>query len=306
MKNVQAIIVTYNPSQDLLVNVEMLLPQVDQLFIIDNASKNRIYLEKIEGLQKVTVLYNEDNKGIACALNQGVRLALESGCDWIATFDQDSRTAPGYIQAMLSNWEACTENTEKVGMLAPRLVEMGAEASFHLAQDDDPYRLMKTAFTSGALVKTEVFSEVGYFREDYFIDYVDHEFCLRLRKYGYTILRLGRVNLFHHLGNSTKHQFLFFKTDYTVTHHSPTRRYTIARNRIITYKLYLLQEPKWIAADAICWLQEMVKIISWEEEKGLKLLRTFQGVWDGLVGHPVRKYLYSVGNDKMMSKLKAK
>ena len=294
MNNVQAIIVTYNPSKDLINNVEMLLPQVNQLFIIDNGSKAeaRHVLEKLDEQQNVTVQYNENNLGIASALNQGVKLALESGCEWVATFDQDSTTELGYIQAMLSQWESCPDNHAKIAMLAPRLVDLEDQHRFHLIQNDASCRPMKTAFTSGALVKAEVFSKVGYFRDDYFIDYVDHEFCLRLRKYGYTIMRLGSVYLFHQLGSSTKHRLLFFKTNYLVTHHSALRRYTIARNRLITYKLYALQEPRWVAADAVCWVQEMAKILCWEEEKGTKLLRNVQGIWDGLWGRPVRKYLY--------------
>jgi len=293
VNNVHAIIVTYNPSEDLMINVEMLLPQVNQLFIIDNGSNanSRVILEKLDGQQNVTVKYNEDNLGIATALNQGAKLALDRGCAWIATFDQDSTTEPGYIQAMLSKLESCAGNREKIAMLAPRLVDLGDQDRFHLMQNDDSCRPMKTAFTSGALVRADVFSKVGYFRDDYFIDYVDHEFCLRLRKYGYTIMRLGSVNLFHQLGSSTNHHLLFFKTNYKVTHHSPSRRYTMARNRMITYKLYALQEPRWVAADAVCWLQEIAKILCWEEEKGTKILRNVQGTWDGILGRPVRRYL---------------
>jgi len=292
VNNVCAIIVTYNPNQDLIVNVEMLLPQVNQLVIIDNASnsKNQVYLDKIKVQQKVTVIYNDDNLGIASALNQGVGFALEIGSEWIATFDQDSMTEPGYIELMLSKLESCPGNIDKIALLTPTIIEMGDQDRFQHTKNDDLCRVIKSAITSGALVRAEVFSKVGYFRADYFIDYVDYEFCFRLRRFGYTIIQLGGVHLLHHLGKTKNHKL--FNNSYTATHHSPLRRYTIARNRIITYKLYVRQEPVWVAYDAISWIKEIVKILFWEDEKRLKLLRNFQGIWDGLYGRPVRRYLF--------------
>lgn len=43
------------------------------------------------------------------------------------------------------------------------------------------FRERKTLITSGMLIPLSLFGKIGMFREDYFIDSVDHEFCLRAR-----------------------------------------------------------------------------------------------------------------------------
>lgn len=53
--------------------------------------------------------------------------------------------------------------------------------------------------TSGALCRTSIFDEVGYFLNEYFIDYVDNEFCLRLLISGYRVCVCIRKLLFNML-----------------------------------------------------------------------------------------------------------
>ena len=53
------------------------------------------------------------------------------------------------------------------------------------------------------------------------MDYVDHEFCLRLQKIGYKIIQDDSILLKHNCGNISKHKF--FGDDVFTTNHSPIR-----------------------------------------------------------------------------------
>jgi GT2 family glycosyltransferase len=44
--------------------------------------------------------------------------------------------------------------------------------------------------SSGNLLNLAAFKQVGAYNESFFIDYVDHEYCLRLKKKRFSILTL--------------------------------------------------------------------------------------------------------------------
>jgi len=83
--------------------------------------------------------------------------------------------------------------------------------------------------TSGSLLDLNVFKEIGEFDENLFIDYVDTDYCIRLRKSGYKLIQFARPIMMHSLG-ITKDTL-----GYSFYEHSPIRNYYIFRN-----KLYIL------------------------------------------------------------------
>jgi rhamnosyltransferase len=57
--------------------------------------------------------------------------------------------------------------------------------------------------SSGSLVLVENFSAVGLFREDFFIDAIDLEWCFRARARGLSIWRDAQITMPHTLGRGT-------------------------------------------------------------------------------------------------------
>jgi rhamnosyltransferase len=49
-----------------------------------------------------------------------------------------------------------------------------------------------TTITSGSLVSLTVFQLLGGLRDDFFIDCVDHEYCLRARAHGFRVMITSR------------------------------------------------------------------------------------------------------------------
>jgi len=74
--------------------------------------------------------------------------------------------------------------------------------------------------------------DVGFMREELFIDFVDIEWCLRARAKGYEIVSFPQVEIAHHLGDSS---VSFMGTNYPI--HSPLRMYYYFRNAMYLYRL---------------------------------------------------------------------
>ena len=94
------IIILYNPDIPLLLkNIAGSSAQVERLYLIDNTENNDRYAETLQTIANVSHLTLGRNTGIAHALNEGCRLALEAGFKWAVTLDQDSVLPAGYIDA---------------------------------------------------------------------------------------------------------------------------------------------------------------------------------------------------------------
>jgi rhamnosyltransferase len=278
------VIVSYNPSQRIVENIVSLAPQVGEILIVDNNSNNES-IHILKNLSKeipVSIIYNQSNLGIATALNQGVKYASDHDYEWLATFDQDSLAPINYVQTMMDSYYSCNDR-ENVALIAPRyqtdigLISFSLEQNYKEKNDSN----IKTTMTSGNLVKLSIFPKTGLFDDSFFIDYVDHEFCLRVRSSGWSIIESHQSILIHSLGNSTSHKI--GNITITTTGHAPVRRYYKYRNLVRTIKKYYWFDP-WLLKDLKALMFEPLKIILFEEKKLLKLGCIYKGVFDGIIG----------------------
>jgi rhamnosyltransferase len=285
---VASIMVTYNPDSDVYQNAKAITSSCEKLIIIDNGSKPEAlqYLQSLEQEEKITIIYNKNNMGLGIALNQGIQFILDADdlkqVEWIATFDQDSKVKNDYFFEMLTAYDNFP-NKEAVGILAPNWVEQKItsidQAYSHVTE---PLQEQITVITSGSLVKREVFSKIGLFKEDYFIDFLDHEFCLRARSKGYKIFMVPSVSMVHNLGNTQQHKLL--GSTVMATNHNYIRRYYITRNRIYTYRKYYKTEKDWIKQDFTATAKEFIIIFLFEKDRLKKLKSMITGTFDALRG----------------------
>ena len=92
-------------------------------YVIDNSEipHSNIVDELCKFDRKVKYIAYGENKGIACALNLGATLAIESGADWLVTMDQDSRFERDSISKMV---EYCMNlQDDNVIIVAPRPID---------------------------------------------------------------------------------------------------------------------------------------------------------------------------------------
>lgn len=275
--------VVYNPDSRLEQNIRMLLNEVASLIVVDNCSEPSVR-SMIAGLAATCnfeVIWNKENIGLAAGLNTGIRRALENEQhQWIATFDQDSTVTPGFSEAMIAAYAVCPFR-DKVAMIAPHYL-LSSERPADERRDGLQFREIPVTLQSGSLFRRSMLKEVGLFDESFFIDYVDFEFCLRLRKRGFRIIEATGAPLHHRVGTPTIHHFL--NKTCMVFNHSPVRRYYAARNRLRVYRRYLFSDPRWIGHDMWSWFKEIVKLVLFEENRLEKLAYMARGGWDALRG----------------------
>ncbi len=220
------------------------------------------------------MIRNGKNLGLGAALNVGIRRAIEMGFSWILTSDQDSKISPGYVQSMLSTHDSLTGHT-RVGILCPRYkdAELGITVPPFKAWSGDILGCM----TSGAMFRAETFALSGPMEEDLFIDYVDLEYCERLRLMGFKVIESPDTILWHSLGRITIHPLFGI-----VTNHSPKRRYYINRNRLVLVKRYFFKDPEWSLNKLKTLIFDTVMVILVEDKKLAKAGYMVRALYDGI------------------------
>jgi rhamnosyltransferase len=280
--NVWAVVVTHNPTPDFEQNIRALATQVEEVIIVDNQSSQAIrqFIGNVAVTYKIETIWGQENLGIASALNEGVDRALASKeCRWILMLDQDSHVPPDFVATMVQAYEACSFKDEVA------LIGAAYQLAFRTLQKPRADRERKlfrdavTLMTSGTLMRGRVFAECGGFDESLFMDYVDHDFCFRVRRRGLRIIQAKNAILQHQLGSPTLHRLL--GKYFTTPNYSPTRRYHNTRNRIVVYRRYFYAETFWIVCDCFRWLRETLKMILVEHDRKKKLGSIARGMLDG-------------------------
>ena len=111
-------IVLYNPDLHRLQdNISAIKPQVEKVVLIENGSKETCYLKEFED-EKIEVIVNDENMGIAYALNQVMQFAHDNGSEWALTLDQDSVVPPDLIETYMK-----LTSIDKVGIICCKIVD---------------------------------------------------------------------------------------------------------------------------------------------------------------------------------------
>lgn len=275
MREVLACIVTYNPDIDILKrNIKSFYRCVEKIIIIDNNSNNIQDIRKLCE-DKVYIIFNHHNEGIANALNQALGYAIEYNYKYLLTMDQDSffecENAVGNMFHYFSN--------EVDAMVVPCTKDMISGKVETLLQNEC---IVKSAITSGALCSVKILEQIGGWENKLFIDAVDFDLCFRLRKKRFRIKKINNINLCHHLGNSQVKHMMNFEN--IITNHSHIRRYYQMRNSVYLFKKYFTSFPKEIMRNILSKLKIMLLIILYENNKTIKIKYSLKGWKDGILG----------------------
>ena len=280
--SVCAVIITFHPAPEHLENAIKTRRQVLKLVVVDNGSSEG-ELTPFRAAREPAdfhLIENGENLGVAAALNIGIKWAKSQGCDWVILFDQDSTVTDGLVDTLHAAYLADPDR-DRVGTIVPKYIDRfsGKEMPVERSKQGE----ILTVSTSGSLIPQEVFERCGYFREDFMIDQIDYEFCLRIVAAGYRIVQCSQATLLHSLGER-KEYGVGGKHLLTSTHHNARRRYYIMRNRVVLARLYWRRFPSYcLHLFTLSW-KDTVKIVLVEEDKLEKLKNTVKGLVDGMLG----------------------
>jgi rhamnosyltransferase len=193
--------------------------------------------------------------------------------------DQDSSFEANGINKLIASIDEVEAVYEHVAIITP----------YHLVSNElipatkEEFTEKKIVMTSGNLLNLDAYLTVGDFNENLFIDYVDYEYCLRLRNHNFKIIQNNSVWLKHSLGDFSVRNFLGIKIG--VSNHNYIRRYYKTRNSLYVGFRYLKFEKRFFLNVLLyTFLVDPFLIIFYEKGKLLKLQSVYKGCIDFLTG----------------------
>jgi rhamnosyltransferase len=278
MLNICAVIITYHPDKDLPERIEKIISQVAKVVIVDNNSpdKSLNMLNKLSSQKKIDLIVNNDNLGIATALNQGLYYAIKCGYTWVLTLDQDTIPFPTMIQHLIKAYFDCPYR-DLVGIIGSNSNELNTSKIFMCdIKGHTSWKEVKEVITSGSLMSLHIFNIIGSFKEDLFIDLVDFEYCLRLRSNGYKNIITNNVIMSQSYGSLSINKYIFFKK--IVRDYSPLRNYYRTRNGLYLIRNYFFKETMWSIKRLIIIIIRPLSVLLFEKNKLQKIKYILLGI----------------------------
>ncbi|WP_173473405.1 glycosyltransferase [Fibrobacter succinogenes] len=178
-------IVLFNPERSRFEEcLSGILKQVDLVILFDNVGNQEFY----QDFDKRIVYKTEHgNKGVAHALNSIMQEAQERGYEWIITLDQDT-ILPANIVSEFSKYFSIPN----VAILAPQVIDKRRK---YLQINSSKEEIIDVDFciTSASCTNIKIWEQMGKFDEWLFIDFVDNDYCKRVKQKGLRILQLTNL-----------------------------------------------------------------------------------------------------------------
>lgn len=187
-------VVLYNVSVEVIDILQTYASCLDRLYVVDNSDvPNEQLYGQFESMSNVKLFKTEGNMGIAVALNKAAYQAIRDGYEWLLLMDHDSSFQVDVLE----------EYKRRIEEDASQSVAIYAPSHFQMKKGEgETERFVHEAITSGSIISLKVFTEVGPFKEEYFIYVVDYEYCWRVRAKGYQVKQFLDIRLDHQLNDT--------------------------------------------------------------------------------------------------------
>ena len=185
-------IVLYNPEnmERLEKCLNSISLQIDKIYIYDNSTTKYSF----DFSEDITYITQNQNMGIAYALNQIMEAASADGYTWVITMDQDSILPPDTIK----EYRLQAEHGEQLGIICPQVID--SRRKYMIPKTEPQKEFVEFCITSASCTSIKVWRKLGGFDERLFIDLVDNDFCKRLICSGYKILKINTLILDQEFG----------------------------------------------------------------------------------------------------------
>ncbi len=273
-EGVCAVVTTFSPDDSFPDRIRGLSRQVREIVIVDDGASSKIFssLEKwFQGSTGICILHHTTNRGVAAGLNTGLDWASQKGYTHAILLDDDSLVERDMVAQLMAIY---VDNPNMRPMMVGANYNKISNASRQARSSG--FRSVKTLITAGTLIPLSVFNYVGAFREDFFIDFVDHEYCLRARSLGVKILQCDGFGMEQPIGQRQKTVIGKLRSV-----HSPTRVYYFYRNSLVTIRQYISRYPGFSMWILLQQLKTLLKIILFLHPKRQYIRATSKGIAHG-------------------------
>ncbi|MBD8905435.1 glycosyltransferase family 2 protein [Methylorubrum zatmanii] len=201
-------VVFFRPSSEQVARIVARFAGRMPVFVYDNGGIPPEALVRLRQAQGLTLLGEGRNGGIAAALNALAEAAAAAGFPRLFLLDQDADAGIETVRALSLALDRAAGAEPPPAVVGPAPApNPGHKAPRYPARPDVGPRggLMPVEFlaTSGSLVDLAAFAQVGPFREDFFIDAVDLEWCFRAWARGWSCWMDPGTAIPHSVGRGT-------------------------------------------------------------------------------------------------------
>lgn len=280
---------TFEPSErELATTAEQLAACSSVGLIFDNSvselARRRVRLQ----CDSTGIMYlsDDENVGTAVALNRVVQYGLSRGADWTLYLDQDSVIAPNFAESIDGSLRFA-EASPAVAIIGSQIVPIGAR-SVPSEELSERFQRRRFVIASGTLFRNSAVAELGGFDSEMFLDVVDHEFCMRVRRMEKAIYCDNARVLYHGVGLESRS--MVPRLGFSISLHPGWRRELMWRNSTLLVRRYALRFP------AECLRHILIRCI--ETVLGTVVYRranyigaALRGVCAGVSGRPVEDIL---------------
>lgn len=172
MKNVIAIVVTYNRKELLKKNLECLINQtykINEIFVVDNCSTDGTeqYIDEYIKANKIKYIKLEENLGGSGGFSKGLELAAKTNNDYVWGMDDDAFPKNDALEKLIpfANKESCLWSN----------CDTDSDFTSEKKEVDDWMFV-------GFFMPIDVIRKIGPSRSDFFIYHDDSEYSHRIIK----------------------------------------------------------------------------------------------------------------------------
>lgn len=213
-----------------------------RIIIVDNASTdNSLELLKEINDDRIIVIKNSENAGVAEGNNIGIMKSIELGCYYTLLLNNDTVLTEGFLNTLVSEDENIAVpkiyyyNTDKLLWYGGGVFVNWKGTTRHLyyKKKDEKITYKKYydyAPTCCMLIKNSVFDEIGLVDGNYFLYYDDTDLVLRAKQNGYKIRFYNESIIYHKVSLSTGGD----SSPVTLYYGNRNRFYYIKKNKLGT------------------------------------------------------------------------
>lgn len=278
-KNVYVcLVVLYNPERNIEHQLIIYSQCFDKVILFDNSAKQADWLNSLIINNNNIDYYNYgENIGISGALNETMKLVVDTNFGYLATMDQDTVFDKEDIIRMKNHIDECKDNDIAVFATNFRKTYFGKGgveySDYKYSQNgiyDVRFHLSSGNFLNISLVKN-IFP-----LDNLFIAFVDFDLDYAIHLKGWKLRVFGDCFITQQIGNRIKANFL---SKYGLTDMSVDRFYYLVRNNLYFSKKYCeyKEARKFAIRKRIIYL---LKIILSEKNKFAKLKMMKRGYKD--------------------------
>jgi rhamnosyltransferase len=287
MKSFGLIFVLYQPTGEFLANLMEAHAACANVVVVDNSPEEDARLHEYLCGLGMEVIFNRNVSGLAGAYNRGAEVLLSRQCDLIFLLDQDSGIDAAFFAAMIHAAAALGTDTFLIG---PKIYEIALGRCMPVIPPGKrfpkPFRIDERTeglfptlciISSGSAISAAAYRKLGPFRDDYFIEYIDIEYCLRARSRNVPVYMNAGVTLRQTNGRIDKRGRWF------TTNHAAWRRYYIARNSVhCLWEYRQISGLHWLSG--LILIRDAIRVLLLDSQKLRKVIAILFGSLDGLLG----------------------